>query len=121
MVKAPAACAAVKNALKLGAHSVEHGYIMDDECIELFLKTGAWYVPTLAISHLTPEQVDNDWERAWVKQRNMPHAHCCRADAASDVHAAQEERHPCHAATVGDRGVPRVPLRTPARIATVAP
>jgi imidazolonepropionase-like amidohydrolase len=78
---------AVKNALKLGAHSIEHGYIMDDECIELFLKTGAWYVPTLAISHLTPGQVDNDWERAWVKQRNMLHSHCCRADAASDVHA----------------------------------
>src|SRR3954468_6779535 len=78
---------AVKNAAKLGAHSVEHGYIMDDECIELMLKRNTWYVPTLAISHLTPEQVDNDWERAWVKQRNMLQSHCCRADAASDVHA----------------------------------
>jgi imidazolonepropionase-like amidohydrolase len=77
---------AVKNAVRLGAHSVEHGYIMDDECIDLMLKRDTWYVPTLAISHLTPEQVDNDWERAWVKQRNMPHSFCCRADAASDVH-----------------------------------
>ena len=59
---------------------------MDDECIDLMLKRDTWYVPTLAISHLTPEQVDNDWERAWVKQRNMPHSFCCRADAASDVH-----------------------------------
>ena len=47
---------AVKDAIRLGAHSVEHGYIMDDECIELFLKHDTWYVPTLAISHLTPEQ-----------------------------------------------------------------
>jgi len=78
---------AVKNAVRLGAHSVEHGYIMDDECIDLMLKRDTWYVPTLAISHLTPEQVDNDWERAWVKQRNMPYSFCCRADAASDVHA----------------------------------
>jgi imidazolonepropionase-like amidohydrolase len=77
---------AVKNAVRLGAHSVEHGYIMDDECIDLMLKRDTWYVPTLAISHLTPEQVDNDWERAWVKQRNMPHSFCCRADAAADVH-----------------------------------
>ena len=77
---------AVKNAVRLGAHSVEHGYIMDDECIDLMLKRDTWYVPTLAISHLTPEQVDNDWERAWVKQRNMPHSFCCRADAASGVH-----------------------------------
>ena len=49
---------AVKNAIRLGAHSVEHGYIMDDECIELLLKHDTWYVPTLAISHLTPEPGD---------------------------------------------------------------
>jgi len=77
---------AVKNAVRLGAHSVEHGYIMDDECIELLLEHDTWYVPTLAISHLTPTQVQNDWERAWLKQRNLAHSHCCRADAASDVH-----------------------------------
>ena len=45
---------AVKAAIRLGAHSVEHGYILDDECIELFLEHDVWYVPTLAISHLTP-------------------------------------------------------------------
>lgn len=78
---------AVKNAVRLGAHSIEHGYIMDDECIELLLKHDTWYVPTLAISHLTPNQVQNDWERAWLKQRNLAHSLCCRADAASDVHA----------------------------------
>jgi imidazolonepropionase-like amidohydrolase len=77
---------AVKNAVRLGAHSVEHGYIMDDECIELLLKHDTWYVPTLAISHLTPTQVQNDWERAWLKQRNLAHSLCCRADAAADVH-----------------------------------
>ena len=77
---------AVKNAIQLGAHSVEHGYILDDECIELFLKHDTWYVPTLAISHLTPDQANNDWEQRWVRQRNMAHALCCRADAASDVH-----------------------------------
>jgi len=79
---------AVKNALRLGAHSVEHGYIMDDECIELFLKHDAWYVPTLAISHLTPNQAGNEWERAYLQQRHLAPSLCCRADAASDVHAA---------------------------------
>ena len=29
----------------------------------------------------------NDWEKRWVKQRNLSHALCCRADAASGVHA----------------------------------
>lgn len=79
---------AVKNAIRLGTHSVEHGYIMDDECIDLLLKHDTWYVPTLAITHLTPDQAANEWERRWVEQRNLAHSLCCRADAASDVHAA---------------------------------
>src|SRR5205823_5926992 len=33
---------AVKNAIRLGAHSIEHGYIMDDECIALLLEMGLW-------------------------------------------------------------------------------
>ena len=77
---------AVKQAIRLGAHSVEHGYTLDDECIELFLKHDTWYVPTLAISHLTPEQASNDWEQRWVKNRNLANALCCRADAASGTH-----------------------------------
>lgn len=78
---------AVKQAIRLGAHSIEHGYIMDDECIEQLARSGTWYVPTLAISHLTQNQASNDWEREWVAGRNLPHSLCCRADAASDVHA----------------------------------
>lgn len=79
---------AVKAAIRLGAHSIEHGYILDDECIELFLQHDVWYVPTLSISHLTPSQANNDWEKRWVKNRNLTQSLCCRADAASDVHQA---------------------------------
>ncbi len=78
---------AVKAAIRAGAHTVEHGYIMDDECIDLFLEHDTWYVPTLAISHLTPEQVTNDWERDYLKQRNLADDLACRADAASEEHA----------------------------------
>lgn len=77
---------AVKAAIRLGAHSIEHGYILDDECIELFLEHDVWYVPTLAISHLTPKQATNFWEQGWVKNRNLAPSLCCRADAAADVH-----------------------------------
>jgi imidazolonepropionase-like amidohydrolase len=38
----------VKVALKAGVDSVEHGTLLDDECIALFLKSGAYYVPTLS-------------------------------------------------------------------------
>lgn len=84
--------AAVKAAIRLGAHSIEHGYILDDECIELFLKHDTWYVPTLSISHLSPTQATNDWEQRWVKNRNLTHALCCRVDAASDDHRSAFQR-----------------------------
>jgi hypothetical protein len=78
---------AVKSAIRLGAHSIEHGYIMDDECIALLLEHRTWYVPTLAISHLTASQATNPFEADWVAQRSLSPALCCRAEAASDVHA----------------------------------
>lgn len=38
----------IKLALRHGADSIEHGTVMDEEIIRLFLKTGAYYVPTLS-------------------------------------------------------------------------
>jgi imidazolonepropionase-like amidohydrolase len=37
----------IKNALRAGVRSIEHGVYLDDEAIELMLATGAWLVPTL--------------------------------------------------------------------------
>lgn len=37
----------VKNALRAGIDTVEHGFLIDDEAIELFLEKDAWLVPTL--------------------------------------------------------------------------
>lgn len=37
----------IKRALRAGVTSIEHGTLMDDECIALFKQTGAWYVPTI--------------------------------------------------------------------------
>ena len=83
---------AVKEAIRLGAHSVEHGYIMDEECLQLFLQHQTWYVPTLAISHLTPDQASNPWEQRWVEQRNLTSDLCHRADMASDEHRTWFQR-----------------------------
>lgn len=38
----------VKVALAAGVNSIEHGTTLDDECLELFRKSGAYYVPTLS-------------------------------------------------------------------------
>lgn len=37
----------VKNAVKAGIHSIEHGIFLDDEAIELMLEKGTYLVPTL--------------------------------------------------------------------------
>jgi imidazolonepropionase-like amidohydrolase len=37
----------VKNAIRAGIHSIEHGIFLDDEAIELMLKHGTFLVPTL--------------------------------------------------------------------------
>ena len=114
---------AVKNAIRLGAHSVEHGYILDDECIELFLKHDTWYVPTLAISHLTPDQANNDWEQRWVQAAQhgaclvLPRRRGCgrpsrrlrqgaqgrRQDGAGVGHPAAQGCRAARAGTVGPR------------------
>jgi imidazolonepropionase-like amidohydrolase len=39
--------AGIKNALRAGIRSIEHGIYLDDEAIDLMLANGAWLVPTL--------------------------------------------------------------------------
>jgi imidazolonepropionase-like amidohydrolase len=39
----------IKNAIRAGVWSVEHGSILDDEAIQMFLDTGIYLVPTLFI------------------------------------------------------------------------
>ena len=83
---------AVKAALRLGAHSVEHGYAMDDECLALFRERGAWYVPTLGITHLTPSQASTPWEKQWVEQRNLSPDLIERAEKAVAEHRTWFQR-----------------------------
>lgn len=41
----------IRLALQNGVKSIEHGFYVDDECIELMLKNGCYLVPTLSIMH----------------------------------------------------------------------
>jgi imidazolonepropionase-like amidohydrolase len=51
-------------AIRAGARSVEHGYTLDDESIDLLVKTGTYLTPTLSITHQVPSQLDDDYEWA---------------------------------------------------------
>lgn len=76
----------VQAAARLGAHSVEHGYSMDAASIDSLRAHGTWYVPTLAITHLTPDRARDPWEKRWVEACNLAPDLCHRADAAADRH-----------------------------------
>jgi imidazolonepropionase-like amidohydrolase len=41
----------IKNAVRAGVRSIEHGIYLDDEAIELMLSAGTWLVPTLVAPH----------------------------------------------------------------------
>lgn len=57
--------AGIKNALRAGVHSIEHGWFLDEECIELMVEQRTWWVPTLALVPLAYERrhADPDWAR----------------------------------------------------------
>jgi len=49
----------IKNALRAGVTSIEHGDVLDQEAIDLFLSKGAFLVPTLHISKILSERRDS--------------------------------------------------------------
>jgi len=48
--------AGIKRALRAGVDTIEHGFYLDDEAVELFRKRDATLVPTLSIVHQICEQ-----------------------------------------------------------------
>jgi imidazolonepropionase-like amidohydrolase len=41
----------IKNAIRAGTDSIEHGFFLDAEAIDMMLEQGTFYVPTLAATH----------------------------------------------------------------------
>lgn len=45
---------AIKDAVRAGVDSIEHGFLLDDEGIQMMKKKGTWLVPTLSASYPPP-------------------------------------------------------------------
>ncbi|HEY4554230.1 MAG TPA: amidohydrolase family protein [Bacillaceae bacterium] len=67
----------IKNAVRAGIHSIEHGIYLDDECIELMLENGTYLVPTLLapVSVLETAEVAGMPEWAVNKAKEAIEAH----------------------------------------------
>ena len=48
----------IKNAVRAGIRSIDHGIYLDDEAIELMLAHGTWFVPTLVAPQGVLDAVD---------------------------------------------------------------
>jgi imidazolonepropionase-like amidohydrolase len=57
----------IRNALAAGVYSIEHGWFMDEECVERMIERGTWWVPTIALVPLAVERRKND--PAWSGQQ----------------------------------------------------
>jgi len=56
----------IKNALRTGIDSIEHGHMLDDEAIALFLEKGAYLVPTLTAPTCILEHLHDGRQPDWV-------------------------------------------------------
>ncbi len=45
---------AIKDAIRAGVDSIEHGFLLDDEAIRMMKKNGVWLVPTISASYPPP-------------------------------------------------------------------
>ncbi len=49
----------IKKALKNGVKSIEHGFYLDEECVELMVKNNCYLVPTLSIMYTSKKYFEN--------------------------------------------------------------
>ena len=68
----------IKNAIRAGIRSIEHGIFLDDEAIDMMLQRGTWLVPTL----VAPQGVIRAAEAA----ASIPEAAVAKAREVVEVH-----------------------------------
>ncbi len=80
------AAEAVKWSVEAGAHSIEHGYLLDEEAAAMMARRGVYYIPTLALSHLTRDQARTPDEHAYRAEHVLPDGFRERANRFAPNH-----------------------------------
>ena len=80
------AAEAVKWGVHAGAHSIEHGYLLDEEAAALMARQGTYYVPTIALSHLTRDQAKTPHEEQYCAEHVLPDGFRERANHFAAAH-----------------------------------
>lgn len=79
--------AGIKQALRAGVRSIEHGVFIDDECVDLFRSTGAWLVPTLLAPVALVEAIDGGMVVAPEMEAKARGIAATHLDAVARAHA----------------------------------
>ncbi len=68
--------AGIRNAVASGIHSLEHGWFIDEQCIDQMIKSQIWWVPTLALVPLSIEhrKKNKDWASNQLGQEDVKDA-----------------------------------------------
>jgi len=71
----------IRNGLRADIHSLEHGWFLDEECVDDMIRRGIWWVPTLALVPLSLERrkVDVAWNSQQLGQEDDKEAAIYRA------------------------------------------
>lgn len=82
--------AGIKAALRNGVDTIEHGFYLDDEGVELLKEAGGTFVPTLAIMHRITEHGDDHGVPEWglEKSREAKQAHVKAVKQAYDANVS---------------------------------
>ena len=77
-----------KLAVKAGAHSIEHGYSLDEESVDLMVRNNTYYVPTLLITHMTNEAALTPYHKNYITQWPLPNNLLERANTHRAAHSS---------------------------------
>jgi len=71
----------IRNGLRADIHSLEHGWFVDEECVDDMIRRGIWWVPTLALvpRSLERRKVDVAWNSQQLGQEDDKEAAIYRA------------------------------------------
>jgi imidazolonepropionase-like amidohydrolase len=71
----------IRNGLRADIHSLEHGWFLDEECVDDMIRRDIWWVPTLALVPLSigRRKVDKAWSSQQLGQEDDKEAAIYRA------------------------------------------
>jgi len=76
----------IKNAIRAGVDSIEHGFFLDDEAIQMMLDRGTWLCATLTPVHVILENADKGIPEEFVRKARYAYEH--HLDSFKRAHAA---------------------------------